>query len=141
MPKELKPFNTKNKFIYHSHSLKKTHCNKTIIHKHITTSKLITEKPENHWTDQPNHINWEYYSFIANQLSFAGKEFAITKNWNLWKRLQKHHHLLRILVEESTNLLPYSLEEIRKLNDNFVKNTQQTISVGKAVQVSTQRQA
>jgi hypothetical protein len=138
MPKDLKPFNTKNKFIYHSQSLKKTHCNKTIINKNITTSKIIIDKPENHWTNQEGHTNWEYYSYIANQLVFATREFIITKNWTQWEQLQKNHHLLRVLVEESTVLLPYSPEEVKNLNETFIKNVQKTSPVGKAIQVSKQ---
>lgn len=120
-PKSLNPFN-KNKFIYHSQSLKKTHCTKITNNYNRKITKTLVEKPKDHWTENKKNINWDYYVFILNQTTKAAVEFQKTQDWNQWKQVQKHQLLLESLINNSINLVLYTPEEIKKLNEEVVKN-------------------
>ena len=123
MPKTLKPLTSdKNKyFIYQQQSPKKTHCHKTINNYNNTPSEFLTNKPKDHWTENKQHDNWEYFVFAANQINIAAAEFQKTKDWHHWNQLQKNYHLIKNLVNESINLTYTELDEVKRLNENLIE--------------------
>ena len=136
MPKE--PKNSyipdKNKFIYQTQSPKKTHCTK-IINYNNPTPKILTAKTENHWTNQKDHPNWGYFIFITNQITFFAQAFSTTRVWQHWDQLQKNQFLLKELVNNSTNLIYKTEEEIKILNESVTKSYQNNSQKGKTIQV------
>jgi hypothetical protein len=128
-PKSLTPYN-KNKFIYHSQSLKKTHGTKIINNYNRTVTKSIIEKPKDHWTENKKHLHWEYYVYILNQTTKAAVDFQKSQDWNQWKQIQKNQLLLENLINNSINLIPYTQEEIKNLNEEVNKNYNKNLQTG-----------
>ena len=120
--------------------MKKTHCTKIINNLNSTPPKILIKKPENHWTNQPEHPNWEYYIFIANQLTFSAQAFYTTKDWKNWDQVQKNHFLLKELVNNSVNFVYQTPEEIKILNESVTKGYTNNFQKGKKVQTTPDQQ-
>ena len=132
MPKDLKSLtpSNKNKFIYHSQSLKKTHCTK-IINNYKTTAKILINKPKDHWTENKQHSNWEYFVFIINQITIESVEFQKTQDWKQWNQIQKNQLILEKLINNSINLISHTPEEVKTLNENLTKDCERNSQSGK----------
>jgi hypothetical protein len=124
MPKELKQ---KVKHIHnYPQSLKKTHCMKTYNYYNQKQSEFLTIRPEQHWTENPNHIFWEYYILVCNQINIATIQFKETRNWDHWYNFQRNQHILKTLVNDSVNLTLLDPVQVRTLNETTRKNFEPT---------------
>jgi hypothetical protein len=123
-PNSLTP--NKNKyFIYEKQSPKKTHCNKTINNcNHYQTPEFLPNRPTDHWTENKNNSNWDYYKLLSTQAALALDAFQKTQEWKYWEKFQKDSHLLRNLVHNSVNLTYFTLQEAKSLNEITEKEIQ-----------------
>ena len=139
MPKTPKQLNTpiKNKFNYLSQSPKKTHCQSIKYYYNNTQNEFLNNKPINHWTEDSLHINWEYYIFLINQIHISSLQFKETGNWYHWNHIQKQHHILKTLINSSTNLTYLDPNQVKTLNETISKNFTQ--STGKTDQAQSQK--
>lgn len=132
--------NKEKNFIYQTQSPKKTHCHKTINnHYYNTQPEIILDKPINHWTENRNHPNWEYYAFTANQINLAAAEFKKTQDWQHWQFLQKNFLIIKALINTSVNLTYHEPEEIKELNEKVVQNHTKNQQKGKIPQTRSQQ--
>jgi hypothetical protein len=123
MPKEPKQ---KIKHIHnYPQSLRKTHCMKNYNFYNQKQTEFLNNRPENHWTEDLKHSNWEYYIWIISQLSFTSNKFRGTGDWGYYHQFQRYQHILRILINESTNITHFSLDQVRTFNENTFTNLQQ----------------
>ena len=86
-PKQILPNKEKN-FIYHTQSPKKTHCPKTINNYNYNqpSSEFLANRPIDHWTENKDNSNWEYFEFFTTQLTISLNEFRKTQNWYYWNQ-------------------------------------------------------
>ena len=134
-PKQLNP-QIKNKYIYLSQSPKKTHCSSVKYYYNNTQNEFLNNKPENHWTENLTHINWEYYIFLINQIHISSLHFKETGGWHHWNNIQKQHHILKTLINSSTNLTYLNQDQVITLNETVSKNFEAT---GKTTQTQHQK--
>jgi hypothetical protein len=135
MPKNPNTLITPNKnkyFVYEKQSPKKTHCRKTINNYNYpqTPPEFLSNRPNNHWTENKNDNRWEHFAFLTTQLILSISEFQQTQNWDNWNKFQRNQHLLKHLVHNSVNLTYYTSQEASLLNE-------QALSKRKAAETQT----
>jgi len=133
MPKESKQ---KIKHTYnYPQSLKKTHCTEYNYYYNQKQTEFLHTQPENHWSKDTEDTTWEYYTFLINQIHISAIQFKESGDWRHWSYIQKHYHILKTLINDSTNLTYLNPDQVKTLNEKIRKNFEPT---GKATQEPAQ---